>query len=1145
MYPLRGFILKYDREAIPSLSIVNCTLSIAWGGVTTLNFILGPAGAGKTSHLLAGLREALEKGREAILLVPEQYSFEAELAVQRAVGPRLALRAEVLSFTRLCHAVFRVLGGVGVRSVTPAGRYLLLSLAVSELADTLKVYKKSSLSPAFLETLAAVIAEFKGAGITPARLEEIARGCQPGALEDKLSDLSALYSAFQALLAQGYADPDDDLIRACSLLRGGDFFAGKQIFVDGFTTFMAGEFELLSLLIAQAEEITFAFTADQMQDDQEGMGVFSPAKEAMERLKRSARQAGVKVGSPVRLKSPRRYQRPALAHLSATFFLSRPPKFPESPAGITFRPAGDPYREFEQAAVQIAGLVREEGYRYREIALIARETAPYLRAVESVFLREGIPFFIDERREVENTPLAGGLLAALEAVRSNLDGEAVLAYAKTPLPGFSADAVAGLENYCYIWSVGGKLWEEAWQNNPRGLAGPLTEQDKLELEALNAARQAVIGPLTALREGIKNCDGRGFARAVFAFLEEIGAAENLTSFADNLPQGERETFLDESAQLWDSLMDILDLFGAALGTSVLPGGRFAELLRLALGSAEIGLRPQTLDEVLVGKADRIRPGAVRAAFVIGGAEGQFPPDPAVGGVFTEEERRRMIELGAEIGGNTLARAVLERFYCYHALTIPAERLFVSYPLQKQSGAECRPSWMLARLLEIFPKLEAAPPPAFGEVYSAGAARELLAAHYREDTPQTAALIALLGGEENLRGLARAAFKGERGIDDRQTARALFGERMALSPSRVERYHRCAFSYFARDGLGLRRRERVAFTPLESGSVLHHVLQVMTQRHGRALFDLPTREMKREIEQIIDGYLSDRVARLDTLPRRFRYLFERLSGTLVRVLRRLGEEFAQSQYTPVAFELPIRAGGEDQARVSPLELRTAEGVRVRVEGVVDRVDVMERGKNRYLRVVDYKSGGKQFRLDDVVCGLNLQMLLYLFTIAERGEGALGGCIPAGVLYMPVVARPVSGQRGTDAQTAETEAQKQWKMSGLLLDDEESLRGMERDLGGIFIPAKMGKEGLDARSALAGKAEMGRLSRKIRELIGEMADCLALGKVPARPLRSSDFDPCDYCELTALCGFEPGDTARCVPKMDRAEVLEMLGEEGEDA
>ena len=1113
-----------------------------------LSFILGTAGTGKTALLMERLNLAAQSGERTILLVPEQYSFEAELAVQKVLGSQRALGVEVLSFTRLCNSVFRELGGISSAGITQTGRYLLLSLAASELRENLRVYRKNASSPAFLEMLAAAISELKTAGISPRRLEEVASECDPDlTLCEKLADLSAIYTAFQAMVEAGYTDPDDDLIRACELLWESELFAGAQIFVDGFTTFMSGEFELLSLLIGRAEAVTFAITADGLHDDQEGMGVFSPAKQAIRRLIRLARAVGMEVAAPTVLDESCRYKAPELAHISTAFSLPEAQPFTQKPGVIAYYRAPNPYREIEWVAAGIARLVRQEGYRYRDIAVVARETGPYLHTIESIFLREDIPFFTDARREVENMPLAGGLLAALEAVRSNLDSGAVLAYAKNPLTGLVLDDIAALENYCFTWSIRGSLWEMPWQNNPRGLSGALTDNDRAELALLNALREAIIAPLVTLRESLRECDGKGFATGVYTFLERIAAGENLAAFARTLPQGQRETFLDESAQLWESLMDILDVFAGALGSTALTGLRFIELLRLSLSCAEVALRPQTLDEVLVGKADRVRPGAVKAVFVIGAVQGQFPPEQVSYGIFTDSERQEMIELGALIGPPDFSQTILERFYCYHALTLSSHRLFVSFPLIKAGGEQNHPSWMITRLHELFPQLEEARPDLLEGVYSIGGVWEALAGLYRQDSPEASTLLRLLGEDAvpQLKRLESAAFKGERGIADPELAKRLFGERMTLSPSRVERYYRCAFSYFARDGLRLRRRERVEFNPLEAGSVLHHVLQVITQRHGKALFGLTTRQLKGEVGQIIEGYLSERIAQMQALPNRFRYLFERLSDTLVRLLRRLGEEFAQSEYDPIAFELPISSQPVEGERVQPLELLTAEGVQVCVEGVVDRVDVMERGEHRYIRVVDYKSGGKQFRLDDVVCGLNMQMLLYLFTLTENGEGALSAGIPAGVLYMPVQGKYVSASRETDEGKVAELAARQWKMSGLLLEDEESLRGMEKELSGVFIPAKMGRDSLDVRGALAGKAEMGRLSRKVRELIGEMAGCLTRGKLPARPLRSADFDPCAYCELGALCGFEPGDEHRTVPTLDNDKVLRMLGEEDDES
>lgn len=1105
-----------------------------------LHFVLGCGGTGKTTLLMEKLRRSAEQAIPCILLVPEQYSFEAERQVVRTLGPKAALGVEVLSFTRLCDSVFRSQGGLAGVQVTQTGRYLLMSLAVAEIQDKLKVYRKSCANTAFLETLVSVCSEFKTAGVSPQKLEDVHRSCESGQLKEKLEDLTSIYGTYQALLEKGYSDPDDNIMRACNLLKNCDIFTGKRLFIDGFVTFMAAEFELLGHLIAQTEETHIAITADSLEDESQGMGVFSIGKRTIRRLMTSARRAGIAVASPTILSEPHRYQNGELAYLSGHFLQDTSSPHGHPTKAVRYHSAENPYQEIGFVADQIVRLVRKEGYRYRDIAVISRETSGYLRALELTFLQSGIPYFVDDRKDVETMPLAAALLAATDAVRGNYHPDHVLAWAKNPLSGIAPEAVAELENYCYCWDIRGALWTEQFRNNPSGF-GPMTEADRFTLQRIDATRESVIRPLATLKASLRDCDGRGFASALYHFLLNSQVTQNLMEFADTLPTGEKETFLAESAGFWDMLMETLDVFGGVLGTIQLTTARFCELLRLSIASGELGVMPQTLDQVLVGKADRIRPGNVRAVFVIGAVEGEFPPAALSTGIFTDEERRTMTQLGAEIGAPSLDMAVLEKYYCYTSLTLATEKLFLSWHGAKMSGAQCQPSVIVTQIQQLFPQLEFVKADGFTEFFVPETAKSHLVGHYREDSPQTAALLDYFGRKQGvfLDKISLAASKPTHHINDRATAQRLFGQHMTLSPSRIERYHRCAFAYFAQDGLKVKPRTKVDFSPLESGSFVHHVLQVMVQRYGKGLFELSTNELRQEVEEVIDGYLAERIQQKDAIPKRFPYLFKRLSESLVRLLRHLGEEFAQSEYQPVAFELPINR----KEGVPPLRLQTADGTDVVVEGIVDRVDIMEKNGNKYVRVVDYKSGGKEFRLDDVMYGINLQMLLYLFTIAENGTGELEDCIPGGVLYLPVHSSYINTERGENDDAIREQVGKQWKMSGLLLDDMENLTGMEKELAGIYIPAKLGKGGMQKTSALAGKAEMGKLSRKIKDLISEMAGSLARGGVAACPVSSSGHNPCNYCDYASLCGFEPGDAAITIAKMDRQAVLVQLMEEGE--
>lgn len=1112
-----------------------------------LHFILGLAGAGKTTNLIEKMRVCAESGGRLVYLVPEQYSFEAEREIHRALGGSLALSVEVLSFTRLCNAIFRKYGGLAGASLSKTAKYLLMSIAVDEVRERLSLYRKSCADTVFLETLVQTCGEFKTAGITCGTLAAFAGSCEDAGLKTKLGELAVIYTAYQSLIERGYSDPDDDLIRACALLENNSFFEDTDVFVDGFTTFMAAEFELLGHIIVQSQDVYFSFTADGIFDDQRGMGVFSAAKSAINRLSRLAEQNGVSIAQPELLPELYRYRKAELAHIARPFMQPVPERYNgEYTGAVTLYAAADSYDELDAAAAKIAGLVRDENLRYREIAVIAREPSGYARAVESAFMRHGVPYFLSEAEDVENKPLAACVLSALDAVRGGLDATRVLLFAKSPLLGLCAQDVALLENYCYCWSIRGALWRDDFTNNPRGLAGALTQNDTDMLVRINSVRKAVITPLLNLRDAIKDPDGRSFAAAIFALLDEIGAAENMLKYAAGLTQS--DTFLDEAALLWDAMADILDVFGTVLGHRKMTAARLCELFRLAISATETASPPQTLDQVLVGGADRIRPAGMRAVFVVGANENIFPARFSGSGVFSDEERGRLIDAGLEISAPSLQKSVLEKYFAYFALTLPSEHLFVSYSRSDLQGREMLPSVIIGQLDEMFPNMPRQELDVLARISTESTVMDAFSREFSSDNAFTAALrehfaqcgdTSHCGHASILVKMREAAQKKPRGLTDENTARELFGRFMRLSPSRVERYYKCPFSYFISDGLNIRTRNRVAFTGLESGSVIHHVLQVMAARHGgKGLCAISDTRMKTEIAEIIREYLTGLVESPDKLPARLRFLFGRLGGTLSRLLRRLGEEFEQSEFEPIAFELPIRAG----EKIEPLRLETPDGIAVTVEGVVDRVDVMNKSGRRYVRVVDYKSGVKSFALHDVIYGLNMQMLLYLFTIAENGADELEGAIPAGVLYMPARERYMSAPRSADGETVGKSREKELRMNGLLLEDEEVLRGMERDIAGVYIPAKLDKNGnFDKTSSLATSAELGRLARKVKEQVAQMASCLGNGAIEACPIEADDSTACEYCNYREVCGFEPGDAVKRIAKLDRDEFFKLIEEE----
>lgn len=1103
-----------------------------------LELILGAAGTGKTALLYEKLKDWVAGGGRAILLVPEQASFEGEKALHRLLGPQSALSVEVLSFTRLCDRIFREYGGLAGTHLDGTAKYLLMSVALEELEGQLEVYRKNRASAAFVATICETVGELKAAGATPEDLRRAAAQSGP-VLAGKLREIALIFETWQAIVDRGYQDPDDAPTRACRRLEGNGFFAGCGVFIDGFMSFMGAEWKLLARILEGSPRVTAAFCCEGLAGGGQLAGPFSAASQTARRMAGLARQVGAQVAPPTLLRQQHRFQAAGLLHLAASLPQLRPEPLEQPGEGVQLVGCEDVYDELEYVAAQIVRLAREEGYRYRQIAVIGRDLDRYLVPLQTVFGRYGIPFFADLRVDVQVHPLASGTLCALDAVRSGFETEYLLALSKNCISGLDPLEAGALENYCYLWGVNRAAWKSDFQNHPDGMEAALNQEQAGRLRELNRIRSQLAGPLLALAQRLEGCSGRAFAAGVFAWLEQSQAVQHLQAFAQGMAPEEQKRFLDLSVQVWDLLLGILDVFGGALAETHLPLARYVDLLRLCLASADVGLLPQTLDQVIVGQADRVRPDAPKAVFVIGANEGVFPRWSAPAGVFSAAERDRLRAEGIDLLQTPENTLLFERYFLYFALTRASHRLWVTWPARDAAGEGLSPSAFVGevgQLLRLAPQ-STRTVPALAWAANGDTAFDQLTRLWGQGTAEEAALRGYFAqtAPGRLENLAKSARPRQFQLSDYALARALFGETMRLSPSRVERYYSCAFSYFCQAGLRLRPRGKVDYDPIQSGSLIHLVLEKMVRRHGgRGLAALPAEQLRKEAAQIIQQELSAKIAGLAEMPARFQFLFKRLVNILVRLLQRLGAEFAQSDYQPAAFELSI---GERE-RVKPLHLVAADGTQVVVEGIVDRVDLLRRGGRRYVRVVDYKSGQKVFRLSDVYYGLNLQMLIYLFALCDSTPGML----PGGVLYMPAMTQMATVPRDASPQAVQAEQQKRLRMNGLLLEDRESLEAMEPGLAGVFIPARLKKDGqFDANSSLANLAQMGVIRRQVEKLLTGLAESLHQGRIQALPAQgegASARPPCDWCDYRSLCGHEEGDPVRLLAELDRQEALQAM-------
>lgn len=1074
-----------------------------------LTLLTGRARTGKSTTVLRRIA-ARPGGRDQILLVPEHASHQAEVDLCRACGDAASQYAEVLSFRRLSDRVLALTGGAAQVTLDAGGKLLTLEKALIEVSPELTVYRRPSRKSAFLRQLLALFDELRCYEVSPETLYEQSQAIA-GATRDKLRDLSLLYGAYEARLLRPGLDARDYMTKLCDSLEASGYARDKDVYIDGFTYFTAQERRCLSVLLRQARSVTVTLLGEPGSREE----MFEASLRTLERLRRLAEREG----RPVRVENLTAWDPSPLGHLERCFFGETLPYEGPCPE-IRLLQADTVFSEVEQAAAAIRRLLAEGKCRCREITVAARNIQDYEAAIETVFERWQIPAYLSRRSDILEKPVLSLLTGVLASLSGGFEYDDMFRWLKTGLAGLAPEECDELENYVLKWEVHGGMWlrDVDWLENPDGYGAPWTPAREERLERVNALRRRVRGPLSRLADGMRE-GGTAAAKvdALYSFMEELGLQDALEVQMRAQAEAGRLQEAEETAQLWEILCGVLDQFVEILGEEPMDLEEFTRLLRQVLTEYSVGTIPVSLDQVQVSGVARNDRHTAKYLFLLGANDHVLPTPGQGGGILNEDDREELARRGVELAPTGMDQMGVELQNLYAALAQPTEGLTVSWPVTGVSGAELRPAFVVDRLLALFPALRVE--------------REPASRPYRLTAPLPALESAAPGGalwrrleeEPSLRprleAMERAAAQ-TRGSLSPGAVRALYGERISMTASRLERIRTCHFSYFMEYGLKARPRTPAAFDAPQIGTFLHFLLERVT-RDVQALggFAQVDREaLHALVRKHIDAYVRQELPGLQDRNARFRYLFARLRSTAYAVIDQTAEELRCSDFVPLAFELSFGDGKDLPAVV----VSEPDG-ELRVGGKVDRVDGWLKDGKLYLRVVDYKSGKKSFDLSAVRMGLDIQMLLYLFALQRTGAARFGaGIEPAGVLYLPARDDILSAQRNIPPEKLRSEREKQLRRSGLLLAEPQVLQAMEHEAltEPRYLPLRVNRNG-DLSGSLASAAQLGKLGRYVETLLHDISREVRQGVIDADPCcRSEEDSPCRYCGWAPACCFQDG-------------------------
>lgn len=1141
----------------------------------SLRFIFGRAGFGKSSYAMKAIENSLEKGKNLYLIVPDQFSYTAEKILVRKIKGTGIVNADVLTFKRIARKVFSEVGGNSKKYMGNVGKNMLIYTIMNSLREEFTVFELAAKQRGFVDSVATMISEFKSYNITPEELEVSLTNFGDGdLLKEKLTDIAKIYRDFEEKLHTNYIDDDDELTLLNNKIDESTIFDGAEIWVDEFNSFTPQQYLIVEKIMKKASRVNICLVADYYKELNNEI-LFNVTTNTYNKLIEIAMENNIAIDKPVILKGydGRFKENKEIKFLEENYFKYPCETYNYTNQNISLLRSNNPYEEVEESAKSIVRLCRDKGLRYRDIVVVSRDLGVYEKIVKAIFDTYEVPTFIDKKKEIDENPLIILITSVIEIFNRNWSYETVFRYLKSGLIQIDMEEIDILENYVLASGIKGKKkWNETWDYivNYRFQNDDVSEDELVNLQNINDIRKKVVEPLKSLHEEIK---GRHTASelcsSMFNFLCGLGINATIGNLVEDFRMQGSEELAVEYSEIWNMIMELFDETVEVFKDEKINLKDFVNILNIGFEKKKMGLIPPALDVVTVGSIDRIRSHNIKALYILGVNDGIFPAVLKEEGVFNDGDRGRLREIDVNLAEDSKTKTFQEQFLIYTTLCLPSAYLKLSYSIADFEGKAQRASVIISRIKKLFPKLVEK-----GSVSDIGKTKDEFIEDISTPLPTFNNLVKHISSknkrsinnsvwkqvhnwycsDENWKDkceiiLDAEAYTNQVELIDKEKVKKLYGKKLNLSVSRLEKYGECPFAYFVQYGLGAKERKIFKLTPPDLGSFMHGVIDefsVLVKESNKEWSELGEDWCEEKVDLIVQRKINETSGTIFNSSARYRYFSERLKRVLIKTVLIIVEHMSRSGFEPVGYEVIFGDKGDYPA----IEVQLESGEKVYLRGRIDRVDKLTLENEDYYRIIDYKSGNKNFSLNDVYYGLQIQLLVYLDAIlSSEDKTKEHQSKPAGVFYFKIDDPIIKGSKAMSEEKIKEAILKELKMKGLLLENPKIVMEMDKKIEGysLIIPASIKKDGnLGKSSSLATDEGFNSLRKFVKNSLATTCEKMLRGNIKIEPYKNNEMDACNYCMYSAVCKFDTSledNNYKVLKKRDNDEIWSLINDGGE--
>lgn len=1072
-----------------------------------LNLIYGKSGSGKSRKIYEDIKQKMNE-KNIYLIVPEQCNLSAEVKLFNILNKDSMVNIEVLTLKRMAYRIIKQLKG-DYNKLSKVGKNLIIYNSLINNKNNLKFLSKNERN---IDIVARTITEFKKHNIRIDNIEKTEINDEYTKL--KLEDIKTIYSEYENKIINKYIDENDDLTILSECLDETDMFKDSLIYFDEFNGFTPQEFDVFKKLLINSKEVTIGICLDDLKMKSKENDIFYFNKKFANKILEFAEKNNVKINKKL-VDENKKFKTLELKILEKNFSGKSKKILLENTENIELFLADNPYSELDYIAKKILSFVKD-GYRYNKIAILTGNLEEYVINAKMIFEKYNIPLYLDYKKELSENILIKYILSILEIFSNNWSMESIINYLKVGLLEIEEIDIFNFENYCKKWGITNQKFFKKFEYETANVM-----QDNLEV-----LRKRILIPLKDLKDEIsQNRTVKYITNKIYEFLVKNLIIENLNKKLESINNIEITNEYNTSYRLLIELFDeIVNLFGE----DKINFDKYKELLKVGLNSEELGTIPATKDQVILGEINRAKFDDIDICFIIGANDGQIPMNITSEGYFNDKDREILAASGLEIAKDSIDTLYEDEFNIYKTLTIPNEKLIITYSSSNLLGGTLRTSTILKKIKKIFPNIteksniinkdyiitnkKVTIEDALEKYLQFLDGKEI-----EEEWKKIIKYYQIKESEEFEKRISAINFNNAAQIIMASNIEKLYKKELKASVSKLEEYKKCPFSYHIKYGLNLKETKEFKIQTIDTGNFMHEVIDeffMQIEEKNINIHEIQENQIKKITEEIIEGLLKLSRYYIFTSNSKFRSLTRRLKRVVLESINYIVYTIKNSKFEILGHEVEF---GKNK-RYPAIIIDNEDGTKTELSGKIDRIDIGKIGEKEVLRIIDYKSSIKNLDLNKTINGLQIQLITYIDAMTKNKKAISGG-----ILYMNLIENIVKANKNKSDEEIKAEIKKNFRMQGLLVADIDIIKMMDTSLengSSDIIPISLKADGtISSRgSSTVSKEGFENLQKQVNKTIKQISKEILQGNIDIKPYKYNKTTGCDYCKYKTICMFD---------------------------